>query len=406
MMAVLMLIILLPNYIFGFNIGALNNLLISSCAALYIFVRAKIPSAFPIFFIVGFYGLLQILLFMSGFLDYGGDTSALSPALLRPIMLMVVVLAIVAHMLNKVELISEQFQQFCRWLIFLSTTFVLLYVFFPVFSKLHTSFYLLPEKVVLLKSAVGFFATTYFAAFSYLLCFIVVYQVFIDKPSLKDAIAIVMVSGLILFSFSKTALLCWAVLALLMPVIHSKRGWVRLFVIFLLILLSICTVYFLYPMFENLRVLISAREMIEGAGGGSNSLGERAAQIDEAVYKSMENWGLGAGLAEGILTESFIANFVYRYGLIGLFIYVMFWILVGIWAKGSLKVLSGSSAVLMKSLIWWQICLPIVSLSNPVLEMGKGAILNSMVIALISANLIRVSQLKNTDRRGIHEHHR
>lgn len=186
---------------------------------------------------------------------------------------------------------------------------------------------------------------------------------------------------LIFFSTSKTALVA-VVLAFVYLVLASRISWfLRLSLSAAFIVPTILVSFYLYEYLLNNRLIVSFIELVSG-GGGQNSAFERVEQVNASITGSLENYFLGLGSGIGVLNETFISDFTYRYGLIGLLLYFLFYLFVFVILNRKDNCNSDEMFYLKNAVKCWFIILPVLSMSNPTLEIGKGGVVNCIMLAL------------------------
>jgi hypothetical protein len=114
------------------------------------------------------------------------------------------------------------------------------------------------------------------------------------------------------------------------------------------------------------------------------SLVVRLFQVVNAINLSMEQGGLGVGLGRGLMLESYLSSFIYRYGLLGFFLYNIFFLMVAAFSlRRYSRAVNWEDKVIFSFGGVWYLLLPISLLSSPMYEMGKGAIFSGAVLACI-----------------------
>jgi hypothetical protein len=375
---ILLLITVLPNFIFGINVGALNNLIVFTIFSGVIFIKCKdVELDNVIKYSLFFYFTLEFLVLITAFTDVGYSTIGLS--LFRPVMLLITFLGLYILIINDIDKSITDVFNYSRIVVILSFLFYAFYSMTSIGSFIHLNFY--TTKTVLSTSSISFFATSYFAAFTYTFCFIFNLISLTKKMSMFSFLILILNTILVFFSHSKTAFVCIIIIIIITVYMHPWKFKYKLLSNLLFIIIGV----FVYDNYtQNIidsRGIVSFSQMLRGDGGGYNSLNERAEQIYFAIHYSMNNMGLGVGTDSSILNESFVSDFVYRYGILGLSLYAVFWGVLTFMAV-KLYMTCQENKHLFFSFLCWFISLPILGMSNSVLEMGKGAVINAFIIAL------------------------
>lgn len=378
--------LVLPNFYYAFNLGTINNLLALSFFTLCVFCSGSVvDNQLRIAF--SFYFFLQILSMISAFLGVNnGVSNSFDLSIFRPSILFLLVYGIYSREMGCVETFSDKIIKLSFIFIFISCVFIFLCLFNGTFYDLYRSFYLASNKDAIADSSVGFFASSYFAAFVYLFFYYVNLSSLIIMRKLSILPIVIANFILIFFSFSKTALASSCIASIFCIFFVNSKSYTKIIISLIFIFVFMYFYEKVYTGIEDFRVVISLQEMLNGAGGGADSLSTRIEQINNALELSIYNFGFGVGVNSSILNESFIADFSYRYGIIGLVLYFFSWIYAirfsycAYASANSLKI-----KVVMLAAFFWFLSLPVISMSNSVLEMGKGAILYSIILAFLMA---------------------
>ncbi|MET3926351.1 hypothetical protein [Devosia sp. 2618] len=205
-------------------------------------------------------------------------------------------------------------------------------ILFPKYFILIEGFY---SRQRFFGKPITFFHTTYFAAAIYAL--LASYWIFSVRPSdarsmILSAFFSIVFLVLIVFTQSRSAVFGAAILSLIFLVrIWCFNRWPTkvVLVVSLAVAIGVIWQYSDYAS-QRLGYLISGfRSYVLNWHrniGRDNSLGLRFAQIEWALNNNPYLlWGAGVGKGYYRLLESWPALYYYRFGLIGMFAYVVFW---------------------------------------------------------------------------------
>ena len=331
---------------------------------------------------------LQVLLIGSLIIESASSSFNFGSFLsfLRPLMLLLTSLAAI----KMVQ--SSDF--FVKRVIYIVATLSIIYViceifFIEYFSSIIFFLYKRDFRVELINSGVSFFGTTYYAGYSFLVMFyfsIINYELY-DK-TLKGKMAVFSFSVLVLFSQSKTMLFA-LIISLFIYFVYKQRGFIMkfLFIIFPFLVVSTFIIFldeissFLLSTdiisFKSLATLLTNREE-------SGTLNTRLEQVVFAWNSSLNNFAIfGSGLGRDESLESLPAVFIYRYGILGLLIFILFviWIILS-----SLIVLIKSapykSKVYALVVFMWSLTLPLTQLSGVMIEMSKMSFFSALMLGI------------------------
>lgn len=331
--------------------------------------------------------VLQMLLLISWAFDIGVNKASMAdiPSLIRPIFFIITTFFFYNYfsIYNK-NLFGDLYRLFVGQ-VFIICVYYLAYKLSPSFREIAFILYLRSGKTVIHGYATTFFKTTYFAAYYYFIPFLFFLVTFFIRRKLIDLCFVIMSGFLLVFAGSKSFYIV-PLIAVSIIFLFSRKG--RISYLFLFtgswIVITI-TLLFRDSLIEIISRYHSLRSLsrIIGSPGESLTLQLRLAQTFESLNNSIENWGFGVGLGRGILLESYLANFTYRYGLIGLIIYHL--IFLGM-AYLSLKIIRRNS---FKDKVFgcmtgiWFLLLPFAMLSSAMIERSKMSIISFMVFGLV-----------------------
>ena len=200
------------------------------------------------------------------------------------------------------------------------------FVYPSVFRNIEFFLYKRSTVAILKDKAIGSFSTTYHFAFCLLLPLAYSYIGMVKYHNLKYIIFFMLIFCSMLLTQSRSMYLCTAVclfICTLLPILHSsiKRSLKTIaFFICITSCLTIISVAMIDNIAENLSYAVNGFDtMLEG---NNNSVNTRKAQIDWAIENN-SLWLLGSGIGKGeIMLESFYALYYYRYGFIGVVIFI------------------------------------------------------------------------------------
>lgn len=184
------------------------------------------------------------------------------------------------------------------------------------------------EEVSVLKNkAIGSFAQTYQFAFILLLPLTYLLLDWLKSGGLKKCILFLLLLTTLLLTQSKSmyvsAGMC-IILSLFVPALYRNiKNTIRIILLMAALIISMYLLYILYE--DAIRNILSYaltgfELMLEG---NSNSLNTRTEQLIWALQNN-QPCIIGGGIGKGeMMLESFYALYYYRYGLLGLFLYVL-----------------------------------------------------------------------------------
>lgn len=395
---ILYLISILSFPVFGGQGGGevLANLYVLFMSLLFVSFKRLVLSQAD-FYIICFFLILQLLLVPAFLNDITLNIASIAdlPSLFRPTFMLFAYLGFRALFSNDEP--YRVLKCFCFAAFFVLFVFLCFQIAIPNYVDLIARAVYFDTRTrgfVFLS----FFGKTYFAAYFYfiiLLFFLIQYVIFRTKVALLPVVISLM---MIFFSQSKTAYFA-SVLAIVLAVYLTSKPFFKSLVV--IILSSIILIFVVY--FETFIEVISRSDyfslkqlsLLFRQGVDSAIIGTRLEQIYQALSYSLENLLLGVGLGRHVYLESFIATFSYRYGLIGLALYVVFFFLI---IKGCLfynkkNLGKKESVVIVYGAVWFS-SIPFIMLSNPMFEMGKNSSFSMFLLSIVimQFNDIKVSR--------------
>lgn len=336
---------------------------------------------------VVFFCFLQILLLISWFFDIqkGGASTSDVLSLMRPTGMAIIYLGTLAFIVRGCHLaVVGKFIISATVALLLS---FLLALFAPGYAQISKALYFPIERF---KDFVfiSYFGTTYFAAYFYYITFLYsAVRISIFGFKKRWFIITILSSAFIFFSQSKTAYvaLIFSIFILfylksrliLRPAIFSFMG-IGLFLFFYH---QEEVVEFLFAL--NYFSLSQLARLIQG-GSEFGAAAERIAQVISSASMSFENSFLGVGLGRNVLLESYIATYIYRYGILGFIFYSFFYLSVSFYAfkKAKSEIENRRRVLYLFGAIWF-LNIPLLMLSNPMFEMGKNSVFSMVILALM-----------------------
>jgi hypothetical protein len=142
---------------------------------------------------------------------------------------------------------------------------------------------------------------------------------------------------------------------------------------------------------DSYNIYSLIRLMNDAEGTGTYSV--RQEQIDFALSQSAKNYGFGAGLGRGMLLESWISYYGYRYGIIGLIIYMFLWLSLALNLINTSLRNEHYFKTIFIGLSFWFAVQPIILLSGGMNESGLTGLFSSIVIGFSIALMKRTKDL-------------
>jgi hypothetical protein len=208
----------------------------------------------------------------------------------------------------------------------------------PYLENIHSLY--IREKPILRGKFVGPFSTTYAAGFYFVVCFSLFFAraLLIRAGRAKYAILSLLSAFLVLFTQSRSAFMGLFVafsFMLILVFLNNLRGWLLLF---LFVIIGSSIIFFTSQIFIDYfpylaQGLVRFVFDFESNVGGDNSLGTRVSQIRWALENN-SYIAIGAGILkdEVRLLESWFALYYFRYGILGMSFYLLFWFGLGFFA--------------------------------------------------------------------------
>jgi hypothetical protein len=338
---------------------------------------------------------LFVLLLISFSSDYAAGNAALGdlPSALRPLMFLIIITAftkIFSAEIKTVHILDKMMT-----VIFLSlVSLFILELVFPRFRNLLTILY--GERNTDFSIHL---LTSYYA--SYLIFFVFTYFLCIGKfkgDLLRALLSIPLLLNIILADSKPATILAFLILVLfLLP----KKNWLKLCAILIGLVLLIDSAASTFGLIILLEWLVKQFDLYslqslliivqDSASAGTYSV--RESQIIESFELSSLNGGFGVGLGRGMLLESWLSYFTFRYGIYGSIIYLFSWIwMTCLMLKRFVSVRrTGQIGPIYLYLCLWFGSQPILLMSGAMNESGETSIIYCMAIGL-ALSLIRAEE--------------
>lgn len=264
---------------------------------------------------------------------------------------------------------------------------VLEFYFLDQFSFFIHFVYERDSHEILSDVANSFFFSSYFAAHFYLLLFSLTLSVSVFNSSFKWATLAFLCFFMIFLSQSKTGVLSAVVVFIVVAFVRFK---VRYFLMLSILGVLLILMTFKLVDLDGFYVVDSATKLLEGR---SNSFAVRIEQVVFA-FNSVEKYSyiLGAGVGRDLYLESWVALYLYRYGFLGIAVYLIFWFYL-LWASWSAfrKVDKGDKFARAFSLgvFSWFSIIPLLSLSSSMWDAPKNGFFIYAFLAGVNALRVR-----------------
>jgi hypothetical protein len=378
--------------------GIIVNLLAFTISLIYIFLKGQSKAFFSSNVIAGVFLSLSLLIVISAVFDLvsGVFTFGSFFSMLRPFFIWTIVTSAYVFWDTRSDLI-EKWNAFCNSILAMLTTCALLELLFPFASTLFDFLY--GTRSSLLSGPLG---TSYY--FGYLAFLISIHYLFQLKYKFSTGIFIRFLIGftLVFLSDSKPPLVS---LIILIPLLFFPQR--RLLFALIVYLLTLLFAFFILPIEPIIEFLVGLnidsynissliRILSNAEGAGTYSI--RQEQIDLALFRSTDNYGFGVGLGRELLLESWISYYAYRYGIIGLAVYIFFWVYLAVELLLSGRKKNLISGYFMVYLGLWFLFQPVLLLSGGMNESGMSGVFGSIVIGfsmvLIKRKYILINSVK------------
>ncbi len=362
--------------------------------SLLIFLRYPILSKRRSIIPLGYYLSFQILLICSywfGSEDFGGLSDI--PSYYRPVMLMIITLAFLVLMTDYKSVYQTTIKNI-KILVIAIFSYSLLEVFaFDFFSNIFHFLYRLQDKSNIDGVAVSFFTLPYYSA--YILNVFLVFLLSnnrVEKSFGNSVYILVCIFSIFLAQSKMGIALCFA--SVFIFYFMQSKTLNKIFVLTLFFVFMFSLYLYLYDfvsfmrkeygghLYHTVYVLLTNPEQ-------SGNLFERINDI-QVTYGLIEhnNYFFGVGLGKGQTIETWIASLLYRYGIFGLFFFILIYISIGLycWYLSS-KEEDLYRSELLKICSIWAITIFISQLSGYMMEVTKCAVVTCFMLSLVTFSL-------------------
>jgi hypothetical protein len=351
--------------------------------------------------VVIYYLALQVLIMPSMYFDsYAGKTTFAGLfSCLRPILLLMFYLSL--DSLTRLFITSKP--KYINLIVFLAFVYSILEVFLIDIMKNVVFFlYKREEKENILFVASNFFGTSYYAGYAFIILGLLSYasyRVWNDKFSLFTSILCII---LIVFSQSKVMLFSLFLILFILIMFNKELRLAKYaLVVLMFTILILLGVYWddILIMLGHLN-LSSVRSLntLVTDPANSGTLLARASQIMDTFDLITEsNILFGIGLGQGVALESWVASFLFRYGIFGVLCFLCLVCFLSYKCLIQHKRLKGTKYEVIPLVCFaWIITLPLTQLSSVMLETSKLAYLSAFMFSLIkNIDFISVSESNN-----------
>ncbi|HCZ9136152.1 TPA: hypothetical protein O4G43_003309, partial [Vibrio alginolyticus] len=272
--------------------------------------------------------------------------------------------------------------------VIISITYAFIEIFLLDYVKqLIFTLYKREHRENLYNVATTFFGTSYYSGYVYFSIFtLFLTRLELDKN--KSTIFVTIASLLLVFlSQSKMLILAVLLAILIYGYLSNSKAFkviVTIMLFSILLLLLNLESFFNYVEKYDLGFFRSLKTLLMYSSE-SNTLNFRIEQIEYAtslVFNS--NVITGVGLAQDEMLESWIALFMYRYGLIGVFSFIILCFYLSRYCLVAMNADKNNVRLLSKSIFIWVMLLPVSQLSSAMIETSKMSYLSSFFFALLT----------------------
>lgn len=356
-----------------------------------ILCKYQVIDRYRSFIPIAYFLVFQLLLMCSYWfgVEELGEISDI-PSYYRPVMLMVITLAFLSLM-HDYESVYKLALRAIKAIVLMVFTYSFFEVFFlNELSSLMFTFYRMEDKSNINGVAVSFFTLPYYAAYilnTFLVFLLSNYKI---NKSFVSALYVLICIISVIFTQSKMGIaLTFSIFFLfyfMRSKFFSKTLICFLFFVFVVILYRYLydVVSFMYSnyggnLFSTLYVMLKSPEQ-------SGNLMERVNDI-HSTYELIitNNIFVGVGLGKGVTIETWIASLMYRYGFIGLALFIITYISMGLYSWRLYSIEKNIyRAELLNICSIWALTIFISQLSGLMMEISKNAVVTCFMFALTS----------------------
>lgn len=356
-----------------------------------ILCRYQVIDRYRSFIPIAYFLVFQLLLMCSYWfgVEELGEISDI-PSYYRPVMLMMITLAFLSLM-HDYESVYKLALRAIKAIVLMVFTYSFFEVFFlNELSSLMFTFYRMEDKSNIDGVAVSFFTLPYYAAYilnTFLVFLLSNYKI---NKSFVSALYVLICIISVIFTQSKMGIALTFSIFFLFYFMRSKFIGKTLicflFFVFVVILYTYLydVVSFMYSkyggnLFSTLYVMLKSPEQ-------SGNLMERVNDI-HSTYELIitNNIFVGVGLGKGVTIETWIASLMYRYGFIGLALFIITYISMGLYSWRLYSIENNIyRAELLNICSIWALTIFISQLSGLMMEISKNAVVTCFMFALTS----------------------
>lgn len=332
---------------------------------------------------------LQVLLALN-FLLNGMDNVVLGdvPSLFRPLMLCMT-FAMVRFLLPVDLEFNEYFLKVFKVFIVLSAIYFFVEMFFPEkFEQFVYGLYKRESRPDLRFVFTSFFGTSYYAGFVYFTVFAFLFPNFLVKKSFVNFS--LMFLCIIFMFLNQSKLMLITLFFYLFLMFFIRRGLVGKFLtifICIAIVLALMSLLADTQLTSGLKVSsVSSLRTLIFEPQSSGTLNVRISQIT-SILDLEKFFGMGLGRDEEL--ESWIATYLFRYGIIGLVFFLIFHLVISfnLYSISNLVSLSDAQRTFLLSISLWFLLLPVSQLSSAMIEGSKFSYLYAVMCAVALHNI-------------------
>lgn len=305
------------------------------------------------------------------------------PSLFRPVMLCMTFLMVLFFLERDVEF-NDQFLKVFKVFIIISVLYFFVEIFFvEKFSQLVYGLYKRESRPDLRFVFTSFFGTSYYAGFVYFTVLIFLLPNFFMKKSLGNFCLVFFCIFFVLLNQSKLILFTLALY--LFIIFFIRQGWFGK-----LMTLLVCS----FILFGSLS-LLSDTQLTSGLKVSSlsslrtlifdpQSSGTLNVRIFQITSILQQEAFLGMGLGRDAELESWLATYLYRYGVLGAVSFLIFHLSLALTLifLGKHAPMSNREKIFITSISIWFFLLPISQMSSAMIEGSKFSYLYALMCAI------------------------
>lgn len=344
--------------------------------------------------IIFYYLLCQMLLVPSLIMDFINGTAGISSvfSFFRPLLLCINFLCLY----NLVKCINaDKLINFLKILVIVSFVYVVCELFFIEYfeSVIHILFKR-EWRTNLVGVSTTFFGTTYYSGFVFYSIFVLLFSYTLKFRSISNISCSLLALLLIIFSQSKSIILSAVISILLLFLIHSKKLFLLTLIVFSIIFaILVINIDYIFSILAQYNLTIVKQiKVLFFAVEQSETLNARTGQIAVTLINIAETSGIfGLGLSPSESLESWVALFLYRYGVLGVPLFLVFCFMLSLYSLKVMKNESSEFSFVGLAALMWLITLPLTQMSSAMIELGKTSYVTAFILALLCTSSKRKS---------------